>query len=222
MRQIFRYVQVTLPFHMGGLGLRESQHSSHPAFLGSYNSAWILVSCLISLNPFQERSLPSLILKIYPFCYLIYPPKITYRFPWWLIFCQYFQLLNNSRPSSFTCCYSFFGYQQSVIEGHPSTISRLGLFSSWLYYCSSFMGKCFTFPIVTTLYLFVIDQFGDHLLCCSSGPLHIQHHDALVNIVCYKTTPVFSLSKVLLPVSSSGHLPSWLYSRSPYLLWPLC
>ena len=32
---------------MGGLGLHESQRSSHPAFLGSCNSAWILVSHLI-------------------------------------------------------------------------------------------------------------------------------------------------------------------------------
>ena len=31
--------------------------------------------------------------------------------------------------------------------------------------------------------LSVIDQFGDHFLGCSYGPLHIQHHNALVYIV---------------------------------------
>ena len=31
--------------------------------------------------------------------------------------------------------------------------------------------------------LSVIDQFGDHLLGCSHGPLRIQRHDALVSIV---------------------------------------
>ena len=38
--------QATLTFRLGGLGLRESQRSSHPAFLGSCNSARILVSRL--------------------------------------------------------------------------------------------------------------------------------------------------------------------------------
>ena len=33
--------------------------------------------------------------------------------------------------------------------------------------------------------LSVIDQFSDYLLGCSRGPLRIQHHDALVNIVHY-------------------------------------
>ena len=41
----------------------------------------------------------------------------------------------------------------------------------------------FHFPIVTTLYSFVIDQFGDHFLGCLCGPLPMQRHDALVNIV---------------------------------------
>ena len=31
--------------------------------------------------------------------------------------------------------------------------------------------------------LSVIDQFDDHLLGCSHGPLRIQHHNALVSIV---------------------------------------
>ena len=38
-------------------------------------------------------------------------------------------------------------------------------------------------PLCTCLS--VIDQFGDHLLGCSHGPLHIQRHDALVSIVHY-------------------------------------
>ena len=38
--------QATLPFRLRSLGLRESDHSSHPAFLGSCNSVRILVSQL--------------------------------------------------------------------------------------------------------------------------------------------------------------------------------
>ena len=41
------WFQATLPFRMGGLGLRDSQRSSHPSFLGSLNSARVLVSRLI-------------------------------------------------------------------------------------------------------------------------------------------------------------------------------
>jgi len=44
------------------------------------------------------------------------------------------------------------------------------------------MVRCSTFPILCTC-LSVIDEFGDHLLGCSHGPLHIQRHDTLVNIV---------------------------------------
>ena len=36
-------------------------------------------------------------------------------------------------------------------------------------------------PLCTCLS--VIDQFSDHLLGCSHGPLHIQRHDALVTVV---------------------------------------
>ena len=36
-------------------------------------------------------------------------------------------------------------------------------------------------PLCTCLS--VIDQFGDHLLGCSHGPLRIQHHNALVSVV---------------------------------------
>ena len=129
-------------------GKHESQHSSHPAFLGSCNSAQILVYCLVPnfdvIHPFQERSFPSLILKIYPSCHLIY---LT-GFPWWSVICQYFQLHNNLGPSSFMCCRSFFRYQQWVAQGHPSTTSRLGLFFSWLYYCSSFMVRCYCYHFV--------------------------------------------------------------------------
>jgi len=35
-------------------------------------------------------------------------------------------------------------------------------------------------PLCTCLS--TIDQFGDHLLGCSHGPLRIQHHDALVSV----------------------------------------
>ena len=40
------WFQATLPFCMGGLGLHGLQRSSHPYFLGSLNSARVLVSCL--------------------------------------------------------------------------------------------------------------------------------------------------------------------------------
>ena len=39
--------QVTLPFRLGGLGLRDSVHSAAPAFVDSCNSVCILVSRLV-------------------------------------------------------------------------------------------------------------------------------------------------------------------------------
>ena len=41
------WTQATLPFRLGGLGLRESERSAAPAFMGSCNSACILVSRLV-------------------------------------------------------------------------------------------------------------------------------------------------------------------------------
>ena len=171
----------------------------------------------MSLHPFQERSLLSLILKIYPLFHLIYPSKITYRLPLMISYLPIFQLLNNSGQCSFTCCCSFFGYQQWVAEGHPSNISRLGLFSSWLY-CSSFMVRCSTFPIVTTKYLFVC-----HWLVWWPSPwlfvwpfiYLISWYSCKHNSPCSTTRPPWCSSWARLcfwPVSSWGHLPSWLYS----------
>ena len=41
------WTQATLPFRLGGLGLCESECSAAPAFVGSCNSAHILVSRLV-------------------------------------------------------------------------------------------------------------------------------------------------------------------------------
>ena len=41
------WTQATLPFRLGGLGLRESERSAAPAFVESCNSSHILVSCLV-------------------------------------------------------------------------------------------------------------------------------------------------------------------------------
>ena len=39
------------------------------------------------------------------------------------------------------------------------------------------------FPCHRFVHACLIDQFGDHLLGCSHGPLRIQCHDALVTVV---------------------------------------
>ena len=41
------------------------------------------------------------------------------------------------------------------------------------------------------VYLTSIDQFGDHLLECSHGPMRIHRHDALVDIVCHALSQEF-------------------------------
>ena len=49
--------QATLPFCLGGLGLRSSYHSAAAAFLGSCNSIRLLASQLLSLD-FHELTFP--------------------------------------------------------------------------------------------------------------------------------------------------------------------
>jgi len=125
------WLEATLPFSLGGLGLHKSQHSSHPAFLGSCNSAWTLVSHLVPnfdvTSSFPGERLPCLILKIFPSRFLNYPLKMTYRLPLMVSYLPMFLALQQfgTKP-----IYVLFRYQQWVAEGHPSTISRLGLFSS--------------------------------------------------------------------------------------------
>ena len=56
------WTQATLPFRLGGLGLRESECSAAPAFVGSCNSARILVSRLVEtfdvFMPFPGEDCP--------------------------------------------------------------------------------------------------------------------------------------------------------------------
>jgi len=47
------WCQATLPFQLGGLGLRESGFSAPAAFLGSCNSNRVLVSTLLSIDTGQ-------------------------------------------------------------------------------------------------------------------------------------------------------------------------
>ena len=181
--------QATLPFRLGGLGLRESQRSSHPAFLGSCNSARILVSHLA----------PNF--------------DVTSFFPGENCAISYFQSLSilPSNLSSQNDLQASLDDQLFASIFNTSTIrdqARLravahssGVSSGWLKAIPQpTLGLAFSpheFVIAVRLWLgvplfpllplctclSVIDQFGDHLLGCSHGPLRIQRHDALVSIV---------------------------------------
>ena len=181
--------QATLPFHLGGLGLRESHRSSPSAFLGSCNSAWILVS----------RLAPNF--------------DVTSFFPGENCAISYFQSLSilPSNLSSQNDLQASLDDQSFASIFNTSTIrdqARLravahssGVSSGWLKAISQpTLGLAFSpheFVIAVRLWLgvplfpllplctclSVIDQFSDHLLGCSHGPLCIQRHDALVSIV---------------------------------------
>ena len=81
----FLIVQATLPFRLGGLGLRESERSAAPTFVGSCNSARILVSCLVEtfdvFMPFprEDRSLAFFEGSLCLFLCCITPLKLTFK-----------------------------------------------------------------------------------------------------------------------------------------------
>jgi len=81
------------------------------------------------------------------------------------------------------------------------------------------------FPLLPLYTCFsVIDQFGDHLLGCSRGPLRIQRHDALVNIVHHALLQdhpgVLREQNIAFDQSRPGDVyhPDRLHSRLPCLL----
>ena len=81
------WTQTTLLLRLGGLGVRESECSAAPAFVGSWNSAGpyftdTLVETsvvLMFLYHFLERSVSSLSLEICLFLCCITPLKMTFK-----------------------------------------------------------------------------------------------------------------------------------------------
>jgi len=181
--------QATLPFRLGGLGLRDSERSANPAFLGSCNFTRSLVARLVGSSD-ASMSLPG---EGYAFSSFedlpISVSKATSQndIQAFLDDLLFKQLLN---------CSSIRDQARLRAVSHSS-----GTSSGWLKALPQpSLGLAFSphdFIIALRLWLGIplfplsplctclstIDQFGDHLLGCSHGPLRIQRHDALVSVV---------------------------------------
>ena len=196
--------QATLPFWLGGLGLRESQCSSHPAFLGFYNSARILVSRLAPNFDVASFFQVKIVLYISYFQSLsILPPNLSSQNDLQAFLDdQLFASIFNTSTIRDQARLHAVVHSSGVSSGWLKDIPQptLGLAFSphefviavrlWLGVplfplYTLYMGKGWVFLFshcTLCICLSVIDQFGDHLLGCSHGPLRIQRHDALVSI----------------------------------------
>ena len=98
--------QATTPFRLGGLGLHDSQCSSHPIFLELCISAWVLLSCLVErLDATLERNVLSFFEN-----FSIPTSRVSFQIEASLDDQSFTQLLNTS---TITPAYSlpFFWYQ---------------------------------------------------------------------------------------------------------------
>ena len=183
------WTQATLPFRLGGLGLRESERSAAPAFVGSCNSSRILVSRLVEtfdiFMPFPGED-----------CSLAFFEGMSVS------------VLQNSSQTDLQAILDDSLFKQLVSSSTIRDQARLralshssGTSSGWLKALPQpALGLAIpphNFTIALRLWLgiplfpslplctclSVIDQFGDHLLGCTHGPLRIQRLNALVSVV---------------------------------------
>ena len=146
--------QASLPFRLGGLGLHESAFSASPAFLGSCNSVRELASTLLSVDINQ----------------LSFPNEEDAA-----------TLLSESGISS---GHLLFSASQKDLQATLDKNLFDDLFASFGIRDQARL-TALSHPSGTPLCtcLSTIDNYGDHLLGCSQGPMRILQHDALVNII---------------------------------------
>ena len=180
------WLQATLPFRMGGLGLRESQHSLHPAFLGSCNSVRILASRLVpnfdvtSSFPGEESALSYLKNLSIVSSHLSSQNDLQASLD-----VQLFANIFNSSTIQDQAHLRAVAHSSGTSSGWLKAIPQPSLslaFSphDFIIALRLWLGVPL-FPLLPLCTcLSAIDQFGDHLLGCSRGPLRIQRH---VNII---------------------------------------
>ena len=192
--QSFRHLLETesLPFRLGDLGLRESAFSASPAFLGSCNSVRELASTILSVDinqlsfPNEEDAATLLSESGISSGHLLFSASQK-------------DLLAILDKHLFDDLFASFGIRDQArltALSHPS-----GTSSGWLKAIPrvslglAIRGPEFVIglriwlgvslfllsPLCTCLS--TIDNYGDHLLGCSQGPMRIRRHDALVNII---------------------------------------
>ena len=142
--------QATLSFHLGGLGLCESDCSSHPAFLGLCNSVCILMSQLAP-NFDATSSFPGKDCAISYF-QILSSNLSSQNDKQVSLDNQLFTTFQTPPLSATKLVYVLLLTALWLAESHSLTMSGLGLVSTQFCYCCLFMVEC-SFPFVTSVYM---------------------------------------------------------------------
>jgi len=182
--------QASLPFRLGGLGLRSSYHSASAAFIGSCNSIRLLASQLLSQD-FDDITFPAedQAVALFSECSSATIDPCAKQ-------CDLQAVLDHHFYDDLLASANIRDQARLTALSHSS-----GTCSGWLKAIpQSSLGLAINGPeFVVGLRLWLgiplfpipplcvclapIDCFGDHLLECSHGPMRIRRHDALVDIV---------------------------------------
>ena len=194
------WLQATLPVRLGGLGLRQALVSSPAAFLGSCNSTRQLANRLqnvgtVSLSSSSittgEDTANVTITSHLTDCYV--SPSNAYGLAQKALQAQIDDKLLSSLKD--TCSLRDRARLNTVASTHAGAWlkaipnQKLGLTLSKHEFITStriWLGIPIFPPHPNALRCVcgqVMDQFGDHALCCEVGPLRTKRHDALRDII---------------------------------------
>jgi len=182
--------QATLPFRLGGLGLRSSSHSAAAAFLGSCNSTRLLASQLLSVD-FFDLAFPDEDIALSFFENISSDLSVSTAsqndLQALLDSQQYNQLLNSlniRERARLTALSHSSGTSSGWLKAVPQTSLGLSIPGPEFVVALRLWLGITLFPTSPLcVCLSTIDHCGDHLLECSHGPMRIRRHDALVDIV---------------------------------------
>jgi len=186
------WCQASLPFRLGGLGLRSSSSSAAAAFLGSCNSVRLLASQLLSQD-FHDLVFPDEVQAATIFDEFssdLFIPTATQQDLQALLdqtqFERLFSSLNIRHRARLTALSHSSGASSGWLKAIPQVSLALAIPGPEFMVALRLWLGIPLFPLSPLCScLTSIDQFGDHLLECSHGPMRIRRHDALVDIVCH-------------------------------------
>jgi len=184
------WCQATLPFRLGGLGLRESGFSAPAAFLGSCNSSRVLVSTLLSIDTgqicFPDEEAASAVFSDFQSDRSIFiaSQQDLQAFLDQSLFTDLYESLSIRDQTRLTALSHSSGTSSGWLKAIPQV--RLGLAipgPEFVVDLRLWLGVTIFPESPLCACLSSIDSFGDHLLGCSHGPMRIRRHDALADII---------------------------------------
>ena len=186
--------QTILPLRMGGLGIRQASDMTYAAYLGSCSASKHLVCWLLDLSfdgdlmlvgeEMAQQTFINLFTSSFPFASTSQTTlqsaidDQTYS----NILSQYsirdrVRLLALSDSSGLACAWSWAlpSPQLGLALPPAEFVVALHLWLGIPVFSEADPALC--------SYHQLVDRFGDHLIGCSHGPLHIRRHNALCDII---------------------------------------